>query len=165
MRKGGILLVAVLGCVFFISFAWAQNYGMAGCGLGSMAFEGKDSKGPQILAATTNGTFGTQTFGITSGTSNCTTDGMIKKSMAQQAFAEVNFEDLSQEMAKGHGEHLRAFAHLFGCSTESVDTFGSVVQQHYSDIFSSADVTPADLIQSVKQHIAANPALANSCQA
>lgn len=165
MQKRLVLLVAILGCALFTSFAWAQNYGTAGCGLGSMLFEGNNGKGPQILAATTNGTSGNQTFGITSGTLNCTTDGMVKQSMAQQAFAEVNFEDLSQEMAKGHGEHLRAFAHLFGCSAESVDTFGHVVQQHYSDIFPSADVTPADLIQSVKQHIATNPALANSCQA
>ena len=165
MRKGTILLAGIFGSVLFTSFVWAQNYSMAGCGLGSMAFEGKTDKVSQVLAATTNGTSGNQTFGISSGTLNCTTDGMIKKSQAQQAFAEVNFEDLSQEMAQGHGEHLRAFAHLFGCSAESVNTFGRVVQQHYSDIFSSADVTPAALIQSVKQHIATNPALANSCQA
>src|SRR5512137_902647 len=46
------------------------GYGAAGCGLGSMAF----NKQPgifQILAATTNSLTGTQTFGITSGTSNC----------------------------------------------------------------------------------------------
>lgn len=165
MQKGAILLAAIFGCALFTSFAWAQKHGVAGCGLGSMVFEETNSKGSQILAATTNGTSGNQTFGITSGTLNCTTDGVIKQSKAQQAFAEANFEDLSQEMAQGQGEHLQAFAHLLGCSAESVDTFGRVVQQHYSDIFSSAHVTPADLIQSVLQHIATNPALANSCQA
>ncbi len=47
-----------------------KGYGMAGCGLGSLAF-GDDNGKIQIIAATTNGTSGTQTFGITSGTSNC----------------------------------------------------------------------------------------------
>ena len=47
-----------------------STYGTAGCGLGSMIFG--DQKGAiQILAATTNSIFGTQTFGITTGTSNC----------------------------------------------------------------------------------------------
>src|SRR3954464_7446787 len=47
-----------------------STYGTAGCGLGSLVFG--DQKGAiQILAATTNTTFGTQTFGITTGTSNC----------------------------------------------------------------------------------------------
>src|SRR5438309_10501086 len=47
-----------------------STYGLAGCGLGSMIFG--DQKGAiQILAATTNSTFGTPTFGISSGTSNC----------------------------------------------------------------------------------------------
>src|SRR5215813_15499169 len=47
-----------------------STYGTAGCGLGSMVFG--DQKGAiQILAGTTNWLFGTQTFGITTGTSNC----------------------------------------------------------------------------------------------
>ena len=38
------------------------TYGTAGCGLGSMAF-GNQKGFIQVLAATTNGLFGTQTFG------------------------------------------------------------------------------------------------------
>src|SRR5207302_8961923 len=46
-----------------------STYGLAGCGLGSMIFG--DQKGwIQVLAATTNGTFGTQTLVISSGTWN-----------------------------------------------------------------------------------------------
>jgi len=55
--------------------AHAQPYGMAGCGLGSIAFGNDQTMFKQVLAATTNGTFGTQTFGITSGTSNCVSGG------------------------------------------------------------------------------------------
>ena len=47
----------------------AAKYGPAGCGLGSMIFD-PDSGFTQIFAATTNGTSGNQTFGISTGTSN-----------------------------------------------------------------------------------------------
>ena len=53
--------------------SFARQYGMAGCGLGSLAFEPGEG---QISAATTNGTFYNQFFGISSGTLNCV-DGAI----------------------------------------------------------------------------------------
>ena len=40
------------------------TYGLAGCGLGSMLIGSKPGI-VQIFASTTNGSFGTQTFGIT----------------------------------------------------------------------------------------------------
>src|SRR5205823_3826374 len=70
-RAPWVLVVFVLSAG--VAYADAENpaatgkstYGLAGCGLGSMLFG--DQKGMiQILAATTNGTFGSQTFGITS---------------------------------------------------------------------------------------------------
>ena len=42
-----------------------------GCGLGSLVIKDQSTVMLQVLAATTNGTSGSQTFGITSGTSNC----------------------------------------------------------------------------------------------
>src|SRR6266545_2071443 len=54
------------------STGFEPSYGLAGCGLGSMLIGSKPGI-VQIFAATTNGSFGTQTFGITSGTSNCGT--------------------------------------------------------------------------------------------
>src|SRR4051812_16002049 len=87
--------------------ASAQTYGMAGCGLGSLVFGQENTMLKQILAATTNGTFGSQTFGITSGTSNCTTAGVVKAQREQAAFVEVNFRDLKRDMAAGGGEFLK----------------------------------------------------------
>lgn len=55
----------------------AQAVDSTGCGLGSMAWRGQRGIGPQVLAATTNGSFGTQTFGITFGTSGCDPDGRV----------------------------------------------------------------------------------------
>src|SRR6185437_5312461 len=63
--------------------AWAVNPDVGpGCGLGKLAWSDYDhpkSIGPQVMMATTNGTFGSQTFGISSGTAGCTNDGVIIK--------------------------------------------------------------------------------------
>src|SRR6266513_99342 len=83
----------------------AGNHPMAGCGLGYLLLSNKDnSKVTQVLGATTNGTFGTQTFGISSGTSGCTEDGAVKVAKATEIYAEVNLDTLRQEIAKGDGE-------------------------------------------------------------
>src|SRR5262245_21507042 len=59
------------------------GYGMSGCGLGSILFGTDQNKVMQILAATSNGCFGSQTFGITSGTSNCVSGGVVKAEKEQ----------------------------------------------------------------------------------
>ena len=83
-----------------------------GCGLGKLAWMDYGSQkqiAPQVMMATTNGTFGSQTFGISSGTSGCANDGVIMKNkhinMASRAF-----ESLAEEMAQGRGEHLASLA-------------------------------------------------------
>ena len=62
--------IAVAASLFLlpVSVFAAAGYGAAGCGLGSMVFGSKPGA-EQVVAATTNGTFGSQTFGITFGTS------------------------------------------------------------------------------------------------
>src|SRR4051812_44427690 len=62
------------------------SYGMAGCGLGSLAIR-DGSKWMQVVAATLNGT-GVQTFGISFGTSNCTEDGVATAAREKEAFIE-----------------------------------------------------------------------------
>jgi hypothetical protein len=166
MKKCAVLLTLLLSLnlVLIVTPTWAGRFGMAGCGLGALAFPDDNDKFSQVLAATTNGTFGTQTFGITSETSECTTDGTIRSERAQEAFAEVNFESLAQEMAKGQGEHLTAFAQLFGCPHASLSEFGRLTQRHYTEIFSRDGMTPLDLVDAVKQSIATDAVLSQACQ-
>jgi hypothetical protein len=166
MKKRAFPLMSLLSLSFVLiaTPTWAGNYGMAGCGLGALAFPNDNDQVSQILAATTNGTFGTQTFGITSGTSECTQDGRIRSERAQEAFAEVNFESLAQEMAKGQGEHLTAFAYLLGCSEDSLNEFGRLTQRKYTQIFSRDAMTPLDLVDAVKQSIASDALLSRACR-
>ena len=161
MKKLGAL-VAFAVVAFTLSTAHAQNYGMAGCGLGSLLFEKDNSKGMQILAAILNGTGG-QTFAITSGTSNCVEGGVVKAEREQAAFAEVNFQDLKRNMASGGGEYLASFATLLGCEESVKPEFFHMTQAKYESILPSASTTPIAMVGAVKQQIKADPALSGSC--
>lgn len=114
------------------SFASAAKYGTAGCGVGSLVFG--DQKGMiQILAVTTNQYLG-QTSSITTGTSNCTEDGVAMADREKALFAEANFNVIKEEMATGKGENLSVLASLYGCSGASVGSFGSAAQANYASI-------------------------------
>lgn len=66
-----ILLASLMvGAAFLVSDP-VNAQDNVGCGLGAMAWKGESSPIANILAATTNASFGTQTFGISSGTSGC----------------------------------------------------------------------------------------------
>lgn len=143
--------------------ARAQAYGMAGCGLGSVIFGNDDAVIMQVLAATTNGTFGSQTFGITSGTSNCTSAGVVRAEREQAAFAEVNFQDLKRNMATGGGEFLSSFATLLGCEDAAKPSFARMTQTRYEALVPSAGTTPMQLLAGVKKEIKTSPTLSKSC--
>jgi Protein of unknown function (DUF3015) len=138
-------------------------YGMAGCGLGSLIFGPDDEPVAQVLAATTNGTFGTQTFGITSGTSNCVSGGVLRAEREQAAFAEVNFRDLKRNMAAGGGEYLRSFSTLLGCEDSARPALFKMTQDRFAEILPTEQAGPIDLLVAVKAEIRADPQLANSC--
>jgi hypothetical protein len=141
-------LVVALAIALFASPAAAQSketkdaikgkpgrYGAAGCGLGSMAF-GDQPGGVQILASTTNGTFGTQTFGITSGTSNC---GSALWAQGTKNFVEANREALAKDVARGEGEAIGALTQINACTDSRA--VGAALQKNFTAIFPSEDAS------------------------
>jgi hypothetical protein len=138
-------------------------YGMAGCGLGSLIFGPVNQPGAQVLAATTNGTFATQTFGISSGTSNCVSGGVVRAEREQAAFAELNFRDLKQNMAAGGGEYLKSFATLLGCEDSVKPAFFKMTQERFEAIVPSENTAPIDLVVRTKVEVGAHPNLAGAC--
>ncbi len=158
----GIVVAAVIA-VALPSVAWAGKYGMAGCGLGSMLFGDKPGM-VQVLAATTNGSFASQTFGITSGTSNCTEGGTVAKAKEQEAFVEVNYTQLERDTAMGGGEYLSAFATLLGCSVEAHNELGIKAQAHHDTLFGQQR-SPADVVAGFRSVIDQDPSLARQCGA
>jgi len=134
-------ILATVIALSFSSAAFAADYGSAGCGLGSLAFQKNDMT--QILAATTNGTFGSQTFGITFGTSNCNAEGMVKLSMARESFIEANYKDLSRDAAAGKGEYVNSLAVLYGYTPQNAWQFSQLLQKNYTTIFAANDAKTA----------------------
>ena len=127
--------------------------GDAGCGLGSLVMQ-KNSKLLQIFAMTTNATFFSQAFGITSGTSGCSASGLVQNEREVEYYVEVNQDDLSREMAQGQGEKLKTLAVLNGCqSEESQDAFFSMTKSSYDKIVNSANTSSQELVTHLKQQM------------
>jgi len=162
MKKLILTGALVLSLVSFSGSAFAAGYADAGCGLGSIVF-GNQQGGVQVLASTTNGTFGTQTFGITTGTSNCNPAGLVKLEMEREEFAEKNYPTLVKEMAKGEGENLDTLASLYGCSQDSHTAFGSLVQENFSSIVKDDSTTSQEMLTSLKSEISSHSVLSKSC--
>ncbi len=144
MRKTMALVAFAMTVGAGVGVAEAQRYGMAGCGLGSMAF-GSQPGIIQVLAATTNGFFGTQTFGITSGTSNCTDAGGGMASA--KAFIQTNREALAKDISRGGGETVANLATLSGCTNPNA--VGGTLQRNFDTIFPSATVSDVQVSEHV----------------
>jgi len=146
-----LVLTAILAAGL-VSSAFAGKYGMAGCGLGSMAF-GDQPGMIQLVVSSVNNVVIPQTTAITTGTSNCTEDGVTLQKREQDYFAEANYELLKQETAQGQGENLSAFASLFGCTGSASTQFSATLQKNYSKIFSVAE-DGSDMLVGVRSVVA-----------
>ena len=132
-----------------------RGYGPAGCGLGSLIFE-PNSGFTQIFAATTNGTFFNQTFGISSGTSNCadTSGG----SGSAKAFVETNRTALAKDIARGQGETIESLSRLGGCADSHA--VGASLQRNFDKVFPSATMSDSDVGNSVVDALRSDATLA-----
>jgi hypothetical protein len=143
--------------------AISAGYGSAGCGLGAVVFGSKPGM-IQILAATTNGTFASQTFGITTGTSECG-GGVVKVQSEQKIYAYNNFGQLQKEIAQGKGERLQTLAYMMGCNANTVDKFSSVAQQNYGQIFADQKTDSDIMLNKIRAAALADAALSSQCTA
>ncbi len=135
-----------------------------GCGLGKIlwgqpGFTGKHHIMQQVLASTTNVTFGTQTFGISTGTSGCTNDGVVASNQKVNVFADANLDRLRQEMAQGRGEYLASLATLIGVPAERHSDFFALTQEKYSTLFKSEQTTSNELLVALNQELSSHPEL------
>jgi hypothetical protein len=143
---------------------WAEHPDTGpGCGLGKVIwadYSRQKSIAPQVLQATTNGSTGSNTFGISSGTSGCTNDGTIMGQYKASVFAAANYDNLSKEMAQGGGEHLASLAELMGIPEEHRSEFFALAQVQYANLIQSGDTTPAGMLNTLQSGMATHPALA-----
>ena len=115
-------------------------------------------------AATTNATFGSQTFGMTSGTSNCGDHGLLNLSKEREIFVEQNYASLVKEMAVGEGENLSTLASLYGCESDSYSDFGALTQDKFDVLIYSDETTPRDLLALLDGELVEHPQLSQTCR-
>lgn len=155
MRKT-IALVALAG---LMAPGLAAAKDSTGCGLGTMVFDGQSGVGPQVLAVTTNGTLGNQTFGISSGTLGCDAGGTVDHMAAVSEFTGENMDRLAADVAAGEGETLAALADLMGIAAADRDRFYRVMQQNFVRIFPSTATTAGEVVTSMQAVMAADARL------
>jgi len=155
-----ILVVFAVGMALGAGAAHAAGYGMAGCGLGSIVL-GKSKGIMQVFAATTNGTSASQTFGITTGTSNCAGGKEAAAIQGQQDFIANNLAPLSKEMAQGQGETLAAFTETLGCEASIAPAAQAQLQKDHHKIFAAPGAIA--VLESAKATLRSSPELANKC--
>src|SRR5690348_3589675 len=158
MKK--LLAAVAVAAVFPMSAMAAGENNIGNCGWGSKLFDGQSGIAPQVLGATTNGTFGNQTFGITSGTSGCTQDGAVKSNWKTAMFIDGNKDKLARDMSVGSGEALDSLAHLLGVEAGDRAQFDRVARENLQRIFPSSDAATDEIVAGLRQVLAADARLA-----
>ena len=162
MKKIPLLLAVVFVATAFASSVFAAGYGAAGCGWGGKVIQ-KNGILDQLGATMLNGSSSNQTFAITSGTSGCAKMGLVMAEKEQNMFVENNYNSLAKEMATGEGENLNTLAGLLGCSADKTQNFRVFTKDNYDSIFKSEQVTPSEMLASLKKGMSNDPALSASC--
>ena len=148
------LLLAVLLTVVPAGASFADPD--IGCGPGTQIWHGSKGVLPKVLGATTNGSFGMQTFGITFGTLGCHQGGTVTADARVQMFASANLDRLARDMAAGQGETLDAFAQLLGIRDGDRPAFFAFTQAHFADLFGSDEVTSTEMLGSLERLMASD---------
>lgn len=143
MRKILVNAVAVLA---LSTSVMAGVNSQTGCGLGSMIIKDDSTAIMLALQATTNGTSGNQTFGITSGTSGCRATQFVINERAQE-FVASNMDILAKEISVGHGESVDTLAELLNV-TDTV-AFATSLQANYNSIYTAKNVKMADVLDNI----------------
>lgn len=140
------VLVSLAAVVALSSSVMAGVNNQTGCGLGSMIIKDDSTAVLLALQATTNGTSGNQTFGITSGTLGCQKTQFVMNEQAEE-FVASNMDQLAKEMAIGRGESIDTLAELLEISDKA--TFSASLQENYNKIYTSQNVKMADVLDNI----------------
>ena len=157
MRK---TVVAVsLSIVSSLSFAAGEN-NVGSCGWGTKIFTGQSGIFPQALAGITNGTFGNQTFAVSSGTSGCTQDGSVSSNWKTAAFIDGNKEKLARDLSRGSGESLDSLVALLGVEQQDRARFVQVTRDNLDRIFPSATASTDEIRAGLRTVLSTDQGLA-----
>lgn len=140
------VLVSIAAVAALSSAVFAGVNDQTGCGLGAMIIKDDSSALLLALQATTNGTSGNQTFGVTSGTSGCKKTKFVMNERAAE-FVASNMDQLAKEAAIGQGESVDTLAELLNIKDKAA--FATTLQKNYNSIYTSSDVKMADVLDNI----------------
>lgn len=80
--------------------------------------------------------------------------GLARKDQEVNAFADLNFENLKQDMAMGRGEYLASLGSLMGVTPARQDEFFALAQTRYTTLVPSEKTTPAEMLVALNQMLA-----------
>lgn len=149
----------IAGLIALAPFAAQAADKGPGCGWGAMVFDGQSGIGPNVLAATTNGILGNQTFGMTSGTAGCDSNHTITAAAAD-IFLNKNMEKVARNMATGEGEALDTLASLIGVAEEDKAHFFSMTRNNFGKIYGGDKASSVEVLTSLKEVMKADSKLA-----
>lgn len=131
-----------------------------GCGVGTMIFDGNEGKVFKVLGATTNGTSGNQTFGITFGTLGCDGTGTINSAQKLALFIDGNLDNLARDIARGEGETLATLSEVWGIQASDKAAFNQLAKENFANVFQSENVTSQEVFTNLNTLVAQDQALA-----
>ncbi|CAM5181825.1 DUF3015 family protein [Alishewanella longhuensis] len=156
MKK--LFAVAALAMLPFSNVVLADSD--IGCGVGTMIFDGKQGKVFKVLGATTNGTSGNQTFGITFGTLGCDGTGTINSAQKLTLFIDGNLDNLARDIARGEGETLATLSEVWGIQAADKVAFNQLAKQNFAQVFQSENVTSQEVFANLNTLVSQDQALA-----
>jgi hypothetical protein len=155
MKRHLALSLACVGTFAFAGLAHAVDRNNTGCGLGSILFKDQDGVLSQVCAVTFNGSFGNQTFGITSGTLECAKPASFAANQKLNRFVSDNMDNLAVDISKGSGEYLATLAVLMDIPVAEREQLYRTLQANFASIYPSDQVTHVDVLQSIERIVTA----------
>ncbi len=85
-----------------------------------------------------------------------TQDGLLKDQFKPDAFVAVNFENLRQDIAAGHGEYLTSLGLLLRVPDGRRAEFYALTQARYQTLFPKDGATPPGMLASLYREMSAH---------
>ncbi|MCP5205833.1 MAG: DUF3015 domain-containing protein [Hahellaceae bacterium] len=148
-------ILAIASLTLASSFA-AADIG-PGCGVGAVIFKGSSGLVPHVLAATTNGIYGNQTFAMSTGTLGCQPNSPITLA---SMYMDENLDKVARDVSRGEGEYLNTLAVMFGVKDEDRAHFYTTLQQNFSRLFPSDATQSGDAFEELLAVMKADQSLA-----
>lgn len=131
----------------------------AGCGLGKVIFEGQSGLGPHVLAATTNGSYSNNLFGISLDSLGCSSESVVTAEFQRDVYVAGNFDNIQRDAAQGGGHHLQSLAELMNMQDTDAQHFYHVAQVNFDQLFGDDVVDHTKWLEKLDSTLAADPTL------